>query len=55
MSGLREDQYVRRFWPRCPEEVINLMETQVVWPRVETLIPTQQMRSCGRRATALGT
>jgi hypothetical protein len=29
MNGLRNDAYVRRFWPSCPKEVIDLMETQV--------------------------
>ena len=30
MSGLRDDEYLQRFWRNCPDVVINRMETQVV-------------------------
>jgi hypothetical protein len=55
MSGLRNDQYLQRFWRNCPEEVVDRMGTQVILANVETQIPALQMRSCGRRATSLGT
>jgi hypothetical protein len=36
MSGLRNDAYVRRFWPSCPQDVIDFMETQVVLAALRT-------------------
>jgi hypothetical protein len=30
MSGLRNDQYLQRFWRNCPEEVVDRMDTLVI-------------------------